>query len=182
MESLTNMTMNDTSTVQRVPFDSDCIDETLYPTAFQLNSDFYAVSDLIQNLTDSGKKFVLTQHVQVDSADVTADENVAFIKILNVTIDGNETTMGWTDFMGTFNGRDGVVLPDFTNTSTSSWWADQVTTLLGDLPEVSGMTFAHNSPFVKLYYTGMGSLLVKLSDMKLDFFKLNFGQICQNML
>ena len=154
VESLANMTMPDNSTVQRVPFDSDCIDEMLYPTAFQLNSDFYAVSDMIQNLTDSGKKFVLTQHVQVDSADEGLSENVAFIKILNFTTDGNETTVGLTDFMGTFNGKDGVVLPDFTNASTSDWWADQVTTLLGDVTGIAGMTFAHNSPFVKLYYTG----------------------------
>ena len=131
-----------------------CIDEMLYPTAFQLNSDFYAVSDMIQNLTDSGKKFVLTQHVQVDSADEGLSENVAFIKILNFTTDGNETTVALTDFMGTFNGKDGVMLPDFTNASTSDWWADQVTTLLGDVTGIAGMTFAHNSPFVKLYYTG----------------------------
>ena len=148
------MTASDNSTVQRVPFDSDCIDELLYPTAFQINSDFSGVQELIQNLTESGKKFVPTQHVQVDPEILTGDEEVAFIQFWNSTTDGNETTWDYYDFMGTFNGRDGVVLPDFTSTSTNDWWAAKVTSLLGDLKEVAGMTFAHNSPFVKLYYGG----------------------------
>ena len=158
VESLAEMTAPDDSTVQRVPFDSDCIDEMLYPTAFHPNEDFcwsipaiceaaelIPVSDLIQNLTESGKKFVSTQHVQFDPADLGADEDVAFIKILR------GRSLVSTDFRGTFNGRDGVVLPDFTNASTSDWWADRLYATLASLPDVSGMTFAHNSPFVKLY-------------------------------
>ena len=180
LQSLADMTTDDTSTGQKVPFDSDCIDERMYPTAFQRNGAFSAESALIQNLTDSGKKFVLTQHVQVDTTDEDiVDGNVTFIQFFNSTIIGdNDTIVGMSDYIGTFNGNDRVALPDFTSASTSDWWRSQVADLLVKLGDVAGITFAHNSPFVKLYW-GVGCSFAGISYIPEDIKSVfGFDTVC----
>jgi lysosomal alpha-glucosidase len=131
-----------------IPFDSDCLDEMLFPTAFTHDDkNFPFPADDSQLLYDLGKVMVPSQHVQVDTAD--AADHTFFIKA-QVAEDGN--------FEGVFNGKN-VTLPDFTDPNVSAWWSSSLADMaallapgLGRTPGLAGLTFAHNSPFVKLNY------------------------------
>lgn len=79
-----------------IPFDSDCIDEQLVPTAFDIVSDPEAIDieGSLSKLRDMSKKFVLHHPVQVD-IESSAYESGQGLFIRNSTGDG--------DFVGVFH-------------------------------------------------------------------------------
>ncbi len=130
------------NTAMGIPYDSDCIDELLVPTAFSVDTEeFPDFADDVQSLVSAEKAFVPSMHAQV------ADNDAPFRADFFVKSSAHENA---TDFEGSFNGRS-VVVPDFTHPETAQWWSDGLSETLSTLGNTSvGLSLVHNSPFVKL--------------------------------
>ena len=59
-----------------IPFDSDCIDDQLFDSAFHWKkiSPMYSVDDIVNDLTSNGKDFILPLMIQTRSRDDQTDE------------------------------------------------------------------------------------------------------------
>ena len=59
-----------------IPFDSDCIDDQLFDSAFHWKkiSPMYSVDDIVNDLTSNGKDFILPLMIQTRSHDDQTDE------------------------------------------------------------------------------------------------------------
>ncbi|XP_059079959.1 lysosomal alpha-glucosidase-like isoform X1 [Tigriopus californicus] len=121
-----------------IPYDSDCIDESLYPTAFQLGISSANLESALTILTDSDKKFLPKQNPMV---------------LVGGPFHTGESFIMWNvteEYQGMFGEDDMVVLPDFSHPDVASWWTTSFESMQSKLSvEVSGMTLAHNSPLIE---------------------------------
>ena len=126
----------------RIPFDSDCIDEGLIPTAFEISDEFRLhIHEDLEMLRNESKKLVVSFPVQIREG--FAPEEDFYITYSN-----------GSNVMGIYNDRN-VLLPDFTHPSLPSWWEASLRNLSSELENsVEGITFVHNSPLV---ISGSGS-------------------------
>lgn len=120
-----------------IPFDSDCIDESLYPTSFELGVSNANLESALTILKDNGKKFVPKQNPMV---------------LVGGPFHTGESFIMWNgtgEYQGIL-GDDLVVLPDFSHPDVGTWWTTSYETMQSKLSvPISGMTLAHNSPLIE---------------------------------
>ena len=123
-----------------IPFDSDCIDEQLVATAFEVNNATHYQSDLQKLYETTTLELVVSHPVQTSvnfqdygSADYVRDRDD------NIVI-------------GTYDSHP-VSIPDFESDVTVNWWKRNIQTVLTNLEhngnKPSGLVMIHNSPYLE---------------------------------